>query len=80
MGYEDLLNAEPEKENLTESESFLVKKLDELMPMMVTILTRVAILEGQIAFLLAKDPEYVEALEKYAAAQEKEAQDGVRNI
>jgi len=77
MGFEDLANASPEEENIqfVSPESFLLKKLDEVVPVMMTLLTRVKILEDQIAWLLSKDVEYVKALDAYEEANKESSND-----
>jgi hypothetical protein len=78
MGFEDL-TAEPEKESLPDAESFLLKKLDTLLPGLMSLSTRVAMLEGQIAFLLSKDAEYVAALDAYEKSQKEEKNEEPKN-
>ena len=65
MSFDDL-SKEPLDETIVPvAESFLLKKLDEIIPSMMSISTRLAILEGQMAWLLAKDADYVKALDEY---------------
>ena len=72
MSFDDLSKELPPEENISAiSESFLIKKLDEVIPAMMSLSTRVAILEGQIAWLLSKDAEYVKALDEYENANKE---------